>query len=100
MKGSQTPPSYFDALPPLGRLGNAGPLVTAGGLVFLSGYNPQLYAIDTETGLTLWAGDLLGMEGTANPMTYQTSDGTQFLVIGATGLAADRRLIAFALPEG
>ena len=87
-------------LPPLGRLGNAGPLVTAGGLVFLSGYNPQLYAIDTESGQILWAGDLLGTEGTANPMTYQTSDGTQFLVIGATGLASDRRLIAFALPEG
>ena len=33
-------------------------------------------------------------------MTYQTSDGTQFLVIGVTGLGSDRRLIAFALPEG
>ena len=33
-------------------------------------------------------------------MTYQTSDGTQFLVIGVTGLGSDRRLIAFALREG
>ncbi len=57
-------------LPPLGRMGNAGPLVTAGRLVFLSGYNPQLFAVDSETGETLWQGELLGNEGTANPMTY------------------------------
>lgn len=87
-------------LPPLGRMGNAGPLVTAGGLVFLSGYNPQLFAVDSETGETLWKGELLGGEGTANPMTYQTGDGKQFIVIGVTGSAWDRGLIAFALPDG
>ncbi len=85
-------------LPPLGRLGNAGPLATAGGLIFLSGYNPQLFAIDSETGETLWEGDLLGSEGTANPMTYRTADGKQFVVIGVTGPGSKRGLIAFALP--
>jgi len=41
----------------------------------------------------------LGNEGTANPMTYETSDGTQFIVIGVTGSNSDRGLIAFALPN-
>ena len=86
-------------LPQLGRMGNAGPLITAGGLVFLSGYNPQLYAVHSETGETIWEGDLLGNEGTANPMTYETSNGQQFIVIGVTGSNSDRGLIAFALPN-
>ena len=60
----------------------------------------QLFAVDSETGETLWKGELLGGEGTANPMTYQTGDGKQFIVIGVTGSGWDRGLIAFALPDG
>ena len=92
-------PALLD-LPPFGQLGNAGPMVTAGGLLFLSGNNPELYAIDTASGEIVWEGDLGGPQGTANPMTYRAGDGRQYIVIGvsaATG--ADGGLIAFALPE-
>jgi glucose dehydrogenase len=58
-----------------------------------------MYAVNSETGETMWEGDLLGNEGTANPMTYQTSDGQQFIVIGTTGSDSERGLIAFALPD-
>ena len=57
-----------------------------------------LYAIDSETGETLWSGDLLGNQGTSNPMTYRTSEGKQIVVIGVTGPGSDRGMIAFALP--
>jgi quinoprotein glucose dehydrogenase len=85
-------------LPPLGWMYNEGPMATGGDLVFLGGRNPRLYAIDSETGETLWSGDLLGNQGTSNPMTYRTSEGKQIVVIGVTGPGSDRGMIAFALP--
>ena len=88
-------------LPALGQLGNAGPVVTAGGLVFLSGNNPEMYAIDSASGEILWEGDLRGLQGTANPMTYRGGDGRQYVVIGvSTAAGADGGLTAFVLPEG
>jgi len=88
-------------LPPLGQLGHAGPMVTAGGLIFLSGNNPELYAIDAASGEILWKGDLGGVVGTANPMTYRARDGRQYVVIGvSTAGGQDGGLVAFALPDG
>ena len=88
-------------LPALGQLGNAGPMVTAGGLVFLSGNNPWMYAIDAASGEILWEGDLGGLQGTANPMTYRGDDGRQYVVTGvSTAAGAAGGLIAFALPAG
>jgi quinoprotein glucose dehydrogenase len=81
----------------LGVAGSAGPLVTAGGLVFTTGGGRVLYAIDSRTGTTLWEHDL-GQIGYANPMTYRTSDGRQFVVI-ASGIGANAKLFAFALPK-
>ena len=80
----------------LGVTGAPGPIVTAGGVVFLTGGGDVLYAMDSQTGTELWSGDL-GQTGYANPMTYRAGDGRQYVVI-ATGRGAGTRLMAFALP--
>jgi quinoprotein glucose dehydrogenase len=79
----------------LGVAGSAGALVTRGGLVFTTGGGRVLYAIDAKSGATLWEYDL-GQIGYANPMTYRTKDGTQYVVI-ATGNGTSAKLVAFAL---
>jgi len=82
-------------LPPLlGVAGSPGALVTAGGLVFVTGGGRTLYAIDSRTGATLWQYDL-GQQGYANPMTYRGKDGKQYVVI-ATGGGSTSKLMAFA----
>jgi len=84
-------------LPPLGVAGSPGPIVTAGGLVFLTGGGAALYAVDKTNGMILWETDL-GDQGYSVPMTYRTSDGRQFVVI-ATGAGDNAVLKAFALPR-
>ena len=82
--------------PPLGATGNAGLLVTAGGLLFTAPGDNKLYALDQESGAVLWEGELPhGAEGT--PMTYRSGDGRQFVVV-ATGEGSDATLVGFALP--
>lgn len=81
----------------LGMSGAPGPIVTGGGLVFLTGGSMALYAFDKETGQELWSADL-GDRGSANPMTYRTRAGRQFVVI-AVGSGDNCKLVAFALPE-
>ena len=83
-------------MPPVGVAGSPGPIVTAAGLIFVSGGGSTLYAIDVQNGATLWSADL-GQNGAATPMTYRTSAGKQFVVI-ATGAANGAKLVAFALP--
>lgn len=81
------------------RLGVAGApcgVVTRGGLVFVTGGGAALYRIDKATGRTLWRA-ALGARDDANPMTYRTRAGRQFVLI-ATGAGAT--LVAFALPPG
>jgi quinoprotein glucose dehydrogenase len=82
-------------LPPLGVAGAPGPIVTAGGLIFVTGGGSTLYAIDTQNGATLWSADL-GQNGYSVPMTYRTKAGKQFVVI-ATGAATGAKLVAFAV---
>lgn len=84
-------------LPPaLGVAGAPGGVVTRGGLLFLTGGGSTLYAIDTRDGSVRWS-HALGTVGYANPMTYRTRAGRQFVVI-ATGAGAGTALRAFALP--
>jgi quinoprotein glucose dehydrogenase len=80
----------------LGVTGTPGPIVTGGGLVFLTGGGDALIAFDSRSGAELWSHDL-GQTGYANPMTYRAGDGRQYVVI-ATGRGAGTRLMAFALP--
>jgi quinoprotein glucose dehydrogenase len=84
-------------LPPLGVAGAPGPIVTAGGLIFVTGGGSTLYAIDTNNGSTLWSSEL-GQNAYAVPMTYKTRSGRQIVVI-ATGAANGAKLVAFALPQ-
>ena len=80
----------------LGTFGNTGSLVTGGGIVFLGGGDPYLYAFDKTTGAELWRG-ATPFTTNANPMTYRARSGRQFVVI-ATGRGADAALVAFAIP--
>jgi len=58
-------------------------MATRGGLVFVGGGEPYLYACDKATGAELWRG-ATPFATNANPMTYRSLSGRQFLVI-ATG---------------
>ncbi len=78
----------------LGTSGNSGPIVTRGGVVFLGGGDPYLYAFDKATGAEIWRG-ATPFQTTANPMTYRTWSGRQYVVI-ATGAGPDAALVAFA----
>ena len=81
----------------LGTRGNSGPMVTRGGLVFLGGGEPYLYAFDKTTGAEVWRG-ATPFRTSANPMTYRARSGRQFVVI-ATGAGPDSALVAFARVE-
>jgi quinoprotein glucose dehydrogenase len=81
-----------------------GPIITAGGLVFIaSAMDNYLRAFDIDTGAELWRGRLPA-GGQALPMTYRLRpDGKQFVVIaagghGKLGTELGDSLVAFALP--
>ncbi len=81
-----------------------GPIVTAGGLLFIgaTSYDKKFRAFDKSTGELLWEASL-PFSGTATPATYEV-DGRQFVVIAAGG-GRDPRFpsggvyVAFALPQ-
>jgi quinoprotein glucose dehydrogenase len=62
-----------------------GPIVTAGGLVFIAAtnYDRKFRAFDKSTGKLLWE-TTLPFSGNATPITYQLG-GRQYVVIYATG---------------
>lgn len=82
-----------------------GPIVTAGGLVFIAATNfdRKFRAFDKRTGKLLWE-TTLPMAGNATPITYQLN-GKQYVVIYATGGKGGRGApaggiyVAFALPR-
>ncbi len=80
-----------------------GPLVTAGGLLFIGAtvHDRKIHAYDKATGKLLWEA-LLPAGGTATPATYEVK-GRQFLVIAAGGGKSGEKsggsYVAFALPE-
>ena len=90
-------PSRTIGMPNMG-----GPMLTAGGLVFIGAATDNyLRAFDIETGRELWKGRLPA-GGQATPMSYD-SGGRQFVVIAAGGhggLDTKRGdyVVAFALP--
>lgn len=79
-----------------------GPIVTAGGLVFIGAtvYDRQMHAFDASTGKLLWHATL-PFSGTATPATYMV-DGKQYVVIasggGRDGKPSGGVYVAFALP--
>lgn len=91
---------------PAGSISLGGPIVTAGGLVFMAGtLDSAIYAYDVETGKQLWRGEL-PTSARATPMTYRGKDGRQYLVIAAGGHGIPGMgplgdyLVAFALGAG
>jgi quinoprotein glucose dehydrogenase len=81
-----------------------GPLVTAGGLVFIgaTNYDSKFRAFDKATGELVWE-TTLPAAGNATPATYEVN-GRQFVVIAASGgksrAQAPASYVAFALPAG
>lgn len=86
----------------IGTPNNGGPVITAGGLVFIAATTDDLiHAIDIETGETVWS-DALPGGGQANPIVYE-ADGRQFVVIAPGGhhfmeTPISDAVIAYALP--
>jgi quinoprotein glucose dehydrogenase len=84
----------------VGSPGYGGPMVTAGGLVFIGATRDRHFrAFDSRTGKELWSWRF-NYNVTAIPMTYQGNNGKQYVaVIAATsGSGNDERLRVFALP--
>jgi quinoprotein glucose dehydrogenase len=91
------PPSFGS--PVLG-----GPIVTAGGLVFMGGtFDAVIRAFDVTNGKQLWKGDL-PTSARSTPMTFRGPDGKQYVVISAGGhgipgmAPLSDSLVAFSLP--
>ena len=90
-----------EGIPPTGTRNYGGPIVTAGGLVFVaSTADEKIRAFDKKTGALLWDYQLPAA-GYATPSTYQIG-GKQYVVIvcsgGKLGTKAGDQYIAFALP--
>ena len=90
----------------LGKTGTpnlGGPIVTAGGVVFIgAAMDDYIRAFDAKTGKELWR-ERLPAGGQATPMTYMWK-GRQYVVIAAGGhskLGTKRgdMVMAFALPN-
>ena len=79
-----------------------GPLVTAGGLLFIGAttHDRKFHAFDKATGKLLWE-TLLPAGGNATPATYEVG-GKQYVVIaaggGKSGAPSGGTYVAFALP--
>jgi quinoprotein glucose dehydrogenase len=88
-------------MPPTGTENYGGPLVTAGGLVFIAATrDEQFRAFDSRTGRELWSAKLPAA-GYATPATYEI-DGRQYVVIacggGKLGTKSGDSYVAYALP--
>ncbi len=69
----------------VGVPGIGGPIITAGGVVFLgAAVDDYLRAYDLTTGKQIWRARLPA-GGQSTPMTYTTADGRQFVLIVAGG---------------
>lgn len=87
----------------IGTPNNGGPVVTAGGLIFIAAATDNLiHAIDVETGETMWT-DVLPGGGQTTPIVVE-EDGRQLVIIAPGGhhfmeTPVSDAVIAYALPE-
>jgi len=84
----------------VGSPGYGGPMVTAGGLVFIGATRDRRFrAFDSKTGKELWS-VRTDYNVTAIPMTYQGKDGKQYVAVTAatSGQGGNESLLVFALP--
>ncbi|KAA6441262.1 PQQ-binding-like beta-propeller repeat protein [Dyadobacter flavalbus] len=90
---------HEEGTPETGQEGSAGPIVTAGGLVFISGTNDRkLRAFDKKTGKLLWQTLLPGVAN-ATACTYMTH-GKQYvaLSVGGSKVNPSGYIMSFKLP--
>jgi quinoprotein glucose dehydrogenase len=87
-----------------GRTGNAGPMVTAGGLVFMGATSDGRFrAFDATTGKQLWE-TTFEYSASAIPITFRGKNGKQYVAIMAAGTPMNgateghQGLMVFALP--
>lgn len=96
---SPVPLPFKMGVPALG-----GPVLTAGGVAFLSGtLDNFVRGYDVTSGRQLWA-SRLPAGGQATPMSYSGADGRQYVLVvagghGSTGTTAGDYVIAYALPK-
>jgi quinoprotein glucose dehydrogenase len=86
----------------LGMPGLGGPIVSAGGLVFIAAsFDDRFRAFDTDSGKLLWEVKLPA-GGQATPMMYSVG-GRQYVVIAAGGYKGDSTrgdyVVAYSLPN-
>jgi quinoprotein glucose dehydrogenase len=104
----QVPLGHYPALAAKGLVNTGsenygGPVVTAGGLVFIgaTSFDKRLRAFDKATGALLWEA-VLPFSGTGTPATYEVA-GRQFVVTpaagGKDGGPTGGLYVAFALPK-
>jgi quinoprotein glucose dehydrogenase len=89
-------------IPATGTENYGGPVVTAGGLIFIGASADETFrAFDKKTGKVLWQA-ALPFSGNATPSTYMAG-GRQYVVISAGGGKSNRpgggTIVAFALPQ-
>ncbi|WP_430475871.1 glucose/quinate/shikimate family membrane-bound PQQ-dependent dehydrogenase [Thalassospira lucentensis] len=88
----------------VGVPGIGGPIITKGGVAFLGAAVDNYFrAYDVSTGNQLWE-TRLPAGGQSTPMTYQTKDGTQYVLIvagghGSIGTTPGDYVIAYKLSE-
>jgi quinoprotein glucose dehydrogenase len=88
-------------MPPTGTANYGGPLITAGGVLFIGATRDEMFrAFDRRTGRELWKFKLPAA-GYATPATYEVG-GRQYVVIacggGKLGTKSGDSYVAFALP--
>jgi quinoprotein glucose dehydrogenase len=89
-------------IPPTGTENYGGPVVTAGGLIFIAASADEtIRAFDKDTGKILWSAPL-PFSGNATPSLYAVG-GRQYVVVSAGGGKSGRpsggHVVAFALPR-
>ncbi len=88
----------------VGVPGIGGPMITAGGVVFLgAAVDNYLRAYDVTSGKELWRARLPA-GGQATPMSFEAKDGRQFIVMvagghGSVGTKPGDYLLAYTLPK-
>jgi len=98
----ELPELTAQGIPPTGTENYGGPVVTAGGVLFIAATKDEKFrAFSARTGELLWETQLPA-GGYATPSTYEV-DGRQFVVIacggGKMGTKSGDSYIAFALPR-